>query len=149
MSFCTGKLIAWGDGGNGAASRKEGHNVVPVTFHGNKTQGQYSMEVNDLIPPARLCAEILSQRQFRRIAVVRAETSAWDQAFLSPAGEQVLVRCAIEANEADRKALETIASQGPFDRIFYVFDEGACSPGQGFTAVSTADFAARATALVG
>lgn len=46
-------------------------------------------------------------------------------------------------------ALQTIAAQGPFDRIFYVFDEGACEPGQGFTAASTADFPARAGALFG
>lgn len=107
------------------------------------------MSIDDLAAGASATAEAMGRLGFRRVAVVRAETGGWDQAFLSPGGEQVLLRWVAYATAADARATETIASQGPFDRIFYVFDEGVCASGEGFTAVSTADFMARAAVLLG
>lgn len=107
------------------------------------------MHIDDLAAGASAIAEAMGRLGFKRIAVVREESGRWDQAFLSPGGAQILIRWAAVAAEADAMALQTIAAQGPFDRIFYVFDEGACEPGQGFTAASTADFPARAGALFG
>lgn len=106
------------------------------------------MSIDDLAEGASVAAETMGRFGFKRVAVVR-ETCGWDQAFLSPGGELVLIRWAACATEGDARALETVASQGPFDRIFYMFDEGSCSPGDGITAVSTEDFAARAAALFG
>lgn len=103
--------------------------------------------VDELNPSAAECAASLQRLGLKRIAVIRAESGACDQAFLTPNGQRLLCRTATQLNEADRVMIERIVAERTFHKIVYVIGEGAV-PAQWPCPVLRSDEFAESVALL-
>lgn len=75
------------------------------------------------------CSATLKAADCKQVARVFSPPAAWDLAFVSAQGALLLIRCSEQPQDLDTLELETIASQGTFDRIVLI-REDVCS---GFT----------------